>query len=200
MPNPSDKADKWPIFDAENARVIDAAKYRLRIDGLVEKPLEMTLDEIKSMPSVVKNLRMVSVSGWSVRNDWQGALFGEILKRVKRKPRADFANFHSAGGRTVYTTCVPVKDLALPNVVLVWGVNGRPLRHEEGAPARMLIPHLWGYKSCKWLARIEFTDKWLEGYWEIRGYPNDAPIPPGTTYDVNSGTKRQMNGGEITDF
>ena len=194
------RVDKWPIFDAEKANEIDAEKYRLQIDGLVEEPFEMSLEEIKALPRAVKNLRLTSVSGWSVRADWEGVVFSDVLAKIKRKPGAAFANFHSKGGKDKYTSCVAMKDLTLPNTMLVYGANGRALRHEEGAPVRMLIPHLWGYKGVKWLVRIEFTDKTVEGYWETRGYPNEAPIQPGSIFDVNSRQKRQISGGEITEF
>jgi DMSO/TMAO reductase YedYZ molybdopterin-dependent catalytic subunit len=64
----------------------------------------------------------------------------------------------------------------------------------------MFIPHLWGYKSAKWLASIQFTDRMHGGYWEDRGYPREALIQPGTTLDINTRERRKISGGEVTEF
>lgn len=191
---------RWPLYAAEGMPRIDAAAWRLRIDGLVEEPVEVSLEDLKKLPREVKSMRLTSVTGWSARADWEGAPMREVLKIARPKPSASHVKFHSAGGRTVYTSTVALKELEYPNAMFVYGVNGRPLTLEEGGPARPLFPQLWGYKSVKWPVRMEFTDRMEDGYWESRGYPCDAPIQPGTILDINSGKRRRIKGGEITEF
>ncbi len=108
------------------------------------------------------------------------------------------ATFTSVGGG--YSTTVALKDLDTPRVILAYEVNKEPLEREYGGPLRMVIPNLWGYKSCKWLASVELTDRMKGGYWEDRGYPREAAIEPGTTLDVNTGERRPIAGGEVMDF
>ncbi|MFH2127731.1 MAG: molybdopterin-dependent oxidoreductase, partial [Pseudomonadota bacterium] len=69
-----------------------------------------------------------------------------------------------------------------------------------GGPLRMLVPHLWGYKSAKWLAGVTLGDKMLGGFWEDRGYTREGIIEPGVTLDLNSGQRRAIRGGEVTEF
>lgn len=186
-----------PAFNAEKTPPIEIASYRLKITGMVEKELEFTLAEVKKMPFSRVNTRLISVSGWSVRTDWEGVLWNDLIKLIKPTDEARFAVFKSHGG---YETTVSLADLNHPRAMLVYGVAGEPLEHEHGGPLRTVIPHLWGYKSCKWLVEIEFTDKYKEGFWESRGYSSTGYIEPGWTVDINTRTRRAIKGGEILDF
>ena len=188
---------KCPVFKAEGIPKIDESSYILRVDGLVEAEEEFSLDDIKSLPFSQISSRLTSVSGWSVRADWDGVTWNDFIKEIQLKEGANHATFYSHGG---YTTTVSLQDLSNPRVMLVYGVAGEPLEAEYGGPLRTVIPNLWGYKSCKWLVRIEFCDVMRGGYWEDRGYTRSGVIEPGATFDVNTRTKRQITGGEITEF
>lgn len=196
---------KTPVFNAERYRPKDEtnpeAGFLLRVDGLVRNPRVLTLPEIKEMPRSRADTRLTSVSGFSVRAGWEGVSWADFLGSCGPEEAASHATFYSAGGeRTVYTTTVSLEDLAKPRVLLVHSVEGEPLEWQYGGPLRLLVPHLWGYKSCKWLARVEFTDQMRGGFWEDRGYPREAEIEPGWTLDVNSRTRRRIEGGEVTGF
>ncbi|SMC94297.1 molybdopterin-dependent oxidoreductase [Sporomusa malonica] len=91
-----------------------------------------------------------------------------------------------------YTTTVLLTDLSASTSMLVWGAGGESLEDEYGGPLRMLIPNLWGYKSCKWLVKIEFVEKYVMGYWELRGYSHSGDIEPGETYDSIPGNIGQL--------
>jgi DMSO/TMAO reductase YedYZ molybdopterin-dependent catalytic subunit len=110
----------------------------------------------------------------------------------------DPMEFTSVGGG--YRTTVSLKDLENPRVLLAYGVNGDPIEAEYGGPLRMVIPNLWGYKSCKWLGKIEFINQEEGGYWEDRGYTRSGLIEPGFTLDINTQTRRPIQGGEVTEF
>jgi len=187
-----------PIFGAGGIPDKDETDFYLTVEGLVEESVVFSLDQIKDLPLSVVNARLTSVSGWSVRVDWEGVLWRDFLKNVIMQPEASHATFSSHG--SVYRTTVHIKDLDHPRALLVYAVNGEALEWEYGGPLRMVIPHLYGYKSAKWLKKIEFTDTMRGGFWEDRGYSRSGIIEPGITLDLNSGVRRNIEGGEILDF
>ncbi len=189
---------KTPIFSAEGIPEIDTSQYRLHVKGLVEKEQSFTWTEIMDLPKSTVDARLTSVSGWSVRAKWEGILWRDFLSISKATKLASHATFASFGGS--YQTTVSLPDLDHPRVILVYAVEGEPLEIEYGGPLRMVIPHLYGYKSCKWLETIALTDTMKGGYWEDRGYTRSGIIEPGTTLDVNTGTRRPITGGEVTEF
>ncbi|MFB0508017.1 MAG: molybdopterin-dependent oxidoreductase [Thermodesulfobacteriota bacterium] len=177
---------------------IDKAQYRLHIGGLVEEERFFTWQEITDLPVSKVDARLTSVSGWSVRATWEGVLWRDFIRTVTPKKEANHATFSSIGG--AYETTVPLSDLDHPRVLLVYAVEGEPLEREYGGPLRMVVPNLYGYKSCKWLETITFTDTMRGGYWEDRGYTRSGVIEPGFTFDVNAGIRRPISGGEVTEF
>jgi len=189
---------KVPIFGAGGIPNRDETDFQLTVEGLVGEPMVFSLEKIKELPLSTVNARLTSVSAWSVRADWQGVLWRDFLKTVTPLPEASHATFSSHG--SIYRTTVSLKDLDHPRVLLVYAVNEEPLEWEYGGPLRMVIPHLYGYKSAKWLKRIAFTNAMRGGFWEDRGYSRSGIIEPGTTLDINIGLKRDIKGGEILDF
>jgi DMSO/TMAO reductase YedYZ molybdopterin-dependent catalytic subunit len=189
---------KTPVFAAEGILHIDPATFRLEVGGLVDQPLSFNLAELKQQfPTVTVNRRLTSVSGWSVRADWNGILWRDFIKVIGVQEKARYVLFASPAD---YTTVVWLKDLEAGEALLTWGAGGQALEPEYGGPLRMIVPQLWGYKSCKWLCRIEFLEKYRTGYWELRGYSHRAEIEPGETFDVNSGKYQPIPGGEVIDF
>ena len=187
-----------PRFKAGGMPDIDPAAYRFSVEGLVEEPASFSLDDIKAMPQTTVDARLTSVSGFSVRAPWRGVLWRDFTGRLALKPKANHARFFSWGGG--YDTTVSLRDLDHPRVLLAHGVGDDPLEPEYGGPLRMVIPQLYGYKSAKWLERIEFLDHMMGGYWEDRGYTRSGVIQPGQTLDVNTGQHRPISGGEVTGF
>jgi DMSO/TMAO reductase YedYZ molybdopterin-dependent catalytic subunit len=151
-----------------------------------------------AMSKSLVNCRLTSVSGWSVRANWEGIQWNDFLKLLAIESVTNHVRFTSVGGG--YSTTVSLKDLENPRVLLAYGVNGDPIEAEYGGPLRMVIPNLWGYKSCKWLGKIEFIHQEEGGYWEDRGYTQSGLIEPGFTLDVNTQTRRPIQGGEIVEF
>jgi DMSO/TMAO reductase YedYZ molybdopterin-dependent catalytic subunit len=189
-----------PVFAAEGVLHLDRSSYRLTVSGLAEGGERvMSLDDLKAMlPARTENRRLTSVSGWSVRADWEGFAWRDFLEMNEPQATARYVLFTSAGD---YTTCVSLRELAAGEALLAWGVAGEPLEDEYGGPLRLVVPHLWGYKSCKWLTGVAFREKYAAGYWELRGYSHDGKIEPGETLDVNSRKRRPIKGsGEVTEF
>ncbi len=187
-----------PVFAAEGVPP-EASEpgWRLRVDGLVEHEAALGLDELRELGEVTVSSRVTSVSGFSVRADWNGVLWRTFIEAHPPLAGAEQVVFRSIAG---YDSNAALDQLDHPRVMLAWSVGGEPLEPEYGGPLRMVIPHLWGYKSCKWLARITFTDRVRPGYWESRGYSVSGEIEPGTTRDVNTGERRRIRGGEVTEF
>jgi DMSO/TMAO reductase YedYZ molybdopterin-dependent catalytic subunit len=187
-----------PVFKVGGMPVIDLSTYVLQVGGLLKEERRFSWREILAMPKSRVDCRLTSVSGWSVRADWEGIKWSDFLKEVEPLSGAEHVRFTSVGGG--YTTAVSSKDLEKPRVLLAYSVNGDPIEPEYGGPLRMVIPNLWGYKSCKWLWKIEFIDQMEGGYWEDRGYTRSGVIEPGTTLDINTRNQKPIKGGEVTEF
>jgi DMSO/TMAO reductase YedYZ molybdopterin-dependent catalytic subunit len=187
-----------PAFKAGGMPVIDLQSYLLSVGGLVKEERYFSWQEILAMPKSGVNCRLTSVSGWSVRADWEGIKWNNFLKQILIDSKTNHVRFTSVGGG--YSTTVLSKDLENPRVLLAYGVNGDPIETEYGGPLRMVIPNLWGYKSCKWLGKIEFIGQEEGGYWEDRGYTRSGMIEPGYTLDINTKNRRPIKGGEVTEF
>jgi len=187
-----------PIFKAGGMPAIDLMNYVLLVGGLVKEKRSFSWKDILAMPKSRANSRLTSVSGWSVRADWEGIKWDDFVRQIAFDPEANCLRFSTVGGS--YTTVVSIKDLKNPRVLLAYGVNGGWIEPEYGGPLRMVIPNLWGYKSCKWLGEIDFIVEMEGGYWEDRGYTRSGIIEPGFTFDINTKTQRPIKGGEILDF
>lgn len=187
-----------PVFAAEGVLHLNRADFRLKVDGLVQNPVTLSLAEImNTLQNETMDRRLTSVSGWSVRANWNGILWKDFIDYVKPLPAARYALFSSASD---YSTVVWLPDLAESQSMIAWGVGNEPLEDEYGGPLRLVVPNLWGYKSCKWLTKIHFVEKYQTGYWELRGYSHRGQIEPGETLDVNTQKWRPISGGEVTEF
>jgi len=187
-----------PIFKAGGMPTIDLVTYVLSAGGMVKEKRLFSWQDILAMPKSRVNCRLTSVSGWSVRADWEGIKWNDFLQEISVHAGANDVRFSTVGRS--YTTVVSAIDLENPRALLVYGVNGDRIEPDYGGPLRMVIPNLWGYKSCKWLGEIDFIDQMEGGYWEDRGYTRSGIIEPGLTLDINTKTRRPIKGGEITEF
>ena len=147
---------------------VDVKKYRLKIDGLVQKPLSYTYDQLKSLPHQKKLVTVHCVEGWKVAVLWEGIPFSEFASRAGVAPRAVTAVFHSVDG---YSTSLPLKTVTEKNMILADSANGIPLPAALGFPFILVAEDKWGYKWARWIERIEFSARAdYRGYWEQRGY------------------------------
>lgn len=165
--------------------------YYLMIDGLIDRPLRLSYEELKALPQVNQVSDFHCVEGWSVKDiRWGGFRFSEIMKRVKIKPDARFVVFHSlgktdssAGGLGHYAECFTIEELLDPakDRLFALYMNGKALPHEHGAPVRVVSPYDLGYKGSKFVERIEFARERQPGWWTLANpvYPVDAPVPKG---------------------
>jgi DMSO/TMAO reductase YedYZ molybdopterin-dependent catalytic subunit len=154
---------------------IDLESYRLKIDGLVENPLEYTLEEATdNHQGYRKVVTLNCVEGWRVTILWEGVLVKDLIEAAKASPEANTVIFHAYDG---YTTSLPLDYVVRQNIMLAYKMNGVVLPPERGAPFQLVAESKWGYKWIKWVTRIELSDDPdYEGYWESRGYSNDGNL------------------------
>jgi DMSO/TMAO reductase YedYZ molybdopterin-dependent catalytic subunit len=162
----------WPVLDLGVQPDVPARKFRLDIDGMVRRPLSMTLDEFMALPQSESVSDMHCVTQWSrYDNRWKGVSARALLEMVEPKDEARHVVFHSHDG---YTTNVRLDQFDQPDVFLVHQWEGEPISRQHGGPVRVLIPRLYLWKSAKWVRRIELTGADRPGFWEVRGYHNNG--------------------------
>jgi len=164
----------WRIYTvADTMPTFDPATWRLRVDGLVRRPFELSHAELLALPKVEQVSTFHCVTGWVVNDvHWGGVRFGDLLRRAEPLPGAGALRFVSA--ERPYDDYLDLRQAGLSDVMLAYEMDGKPLPREHGAPVRLVIPEMYGYKNVKWVERIELVRSPGSGYWEQRGYDNDA--------------------------
>jgi DMSO/TMAO reductase YedYZ molybdopterin-dependent catalytic subunit len=164
----------WRIYTvAASMPKFEPASWRLRIDGLAERPLELSYAQLLALPKAEQISTFHCVTGWVVRRvHWGGVRFHDLLASAKPLPQAQALRFVSA--EKPYDDYLEMRQVRLRDVMLAYEMDGKPLSREHGAPVRVVIPEMYGYKNVKWVQRIELVAKPGSGYWEQRGYDVDA--------------------------
>jgi DMSO/TMAO reductase YedYZ molybdopterin-dependent catalytic subunit len=182
LPSSIVPAEGWRIYTvAPTMPRFDPAAWRLRIGGLVERPLELSYDDLRRLPRAEQVSTFHCVTGWTVENvRWAGVRFRDLLEPAGVRPEATALAFVSAERPYVDTLTLPQAEL--PDVMLAYEMDGKPLSRGHGAPARVVMPEMYGYKSVKWVAGIELVADPQPGYWEQRGYDTDAWIGRSNDY------------------
>jgi DMSO/TMAO reductase YedYZ molybdopterin-dependent catalytic subunit len=166
----------WRIYTIGSSMPsIDPDTYRLRIDGLVERPVTYTLADLRALGVVEQVSDFHCVTGWSVYDvHWRGVRFQRLLAEAKPLPGAAWLRFVS--NEVPYDDILTMEQAFLPDVMLALDMDGEPLTRPHGSPARVVMPQMYGYKSVKWVERIEVRRDFVPGFWEQRGYDSDAWI------------------------
>jgi DMSO/TMAO reductase YedYZ molybdopterin-dependent catalytic subunit len=162
------RTEKFPVLDLGIHPDFDEKAWRLKVWGEVETPFELTWKEFKALPRVGLHADFHCVTRWSQLDlEWEGVHVREILKRAKPTKDAKGVMAHGMEG---YTTNIDIKDLDDDDVILADTLRGEPLSKEHGGPLRLLVPKLYGWKSCKFLNGLQFLPTNEPGFWEQRGY------------------------------
>jgi DMSO/TMAO reductase YedYZ molybdopterin-dependent catalytic subunit len=162
----------WPVLDLGSQPEVTPQRFRLDIDGAARRPLSLTLAEFMALPQQDSVSDMHCVTQWSrYDNQWRGVAARTLLAMVEPLPSARHVILHGYDG---YTTNVRLDQFDQPEVFLVHQWDGRPIDRRHGGPVRLLIPHLYLWKSAKWLRRIELSARDKPGFWEVRGYHNNG--------------------------
>ena len=155
---------------------INTDVYTLTIDGLVEQPNSLTYDEVLDNQKYTKVVTLHCVEGWSVDILWEGILLADLFEAVDIQESADTVIFHSEDG---YSTALPLQTIMDRQLMIAYKMNGVVLPPERGFPFQLVAEDKLGYKWIKWITRIELSDDAnYKGYWEQRGFDNEADVNP----------------------
>ena len=149
------------------------ADYRLAVGGLVDRPFDLAFGELTALPATALTRDFQCVTGWRVPDvAWRGVKLGALLDAAGVQATATAIRLFSFDG--VYTESLTLEQARRDDVLVVYEMEGEPVSRAHGGPVRLLMAPMYGYKSIKWLDRIEVVDRVVPGYWEERGYEVDA--------------------------
>jgi len=172
----------WRIYTvAATMPRFDPATWRLEVAGLVEKPLSLSYADLRALPRSSQISTFHCVTGWTVTNvHWAGVRLNDVFAHARPLPEAGALQFVSA--EIPYTDSLTMKQALMHDVMLAYEMDGKPLPREHGAPVRLVIPEMYGYKNVKWLERINLVPQPVDGYWEQLGYDVDAWVGKSNGY------------------
>jgi DMSO/TMAO reductase YedYZ molybdopterin-dependent catalytic subunit len=159
---------KWPVLHYGSIPHFDESKWDFKISGEVVAPAKVSWKEFLALPQTEIASDFHCVTRWSrLDNRWTGVLFTEVLKLVHPTPAAKHVLVFAEEG---YTSNIPLADLTLPNVLFANSHDGEPLTAEHGGPLRLIVPHLYAWKSVKWVRGFLLLSEERLGFWERNGY------------------------------
>ena len=158
----------WPILDLGTTPQVSELSFRLDITGAVEHPASWNFAQFKALPQSDFVTDIHCVTTWSrYDNRWQGVSVRDLLDIVHPRAEAMFVELQASDG---YTTNLTLADFAAEDAIIAHSWEGKPLTRDHGGPVRLVVPHLYFWKSAKWLNRIHFLDRNKPGFWERNGY------------------------------
>lgn len=169
IPPGQSRTRKWPVLDAFGPPLVDLSQWQLKVFGLVERPLTLTLPEFQALPRVKVFSDFHCVTKWSrLGNIWEGVGTRELLRRAGIQPTAKYVVCH--GYDNGWSTNLPLADFMQEDCLLADRHDGELISLEHGGPVRGLVPQLYAWKSAKWICGIELVEHDRAGYWEEGGY------------------------------
>ena len=160
--------EKWPVLHYGPVPHRRLEDWNFKVWGLVEQPVTWTWEQFQALPKTHIRRDISCVTRWTRLDlDFEGVPFKEVLSRVQLKPEAKYVMIHAENG---FTTNLPLADLLEPDVIFADRAEGRELELEHGWPLRLVVPHLYFWKSAKWVRGLEFMAENAPGFWEEAGY------------------------------
>ncbi len=180
--------DQHPDVSIDGTQNINQTTYSLTVNGLVNNTLKLTYDDVvNNFPSYQQVGTLLCVEGWSVTMLWQGVLVSDLLQEAGASPNATTIIFYASDG---YSTALPLNYIVQNNIILAYKMNNVTLPAATGFPFMLVAQNQYGYKWIKWVTEIDASNNTSYlGYWESRGYPNNATIPS----DPNNSTLHSDN-------
>jgi DMSO/TMAO reductase YedYZ molybdopterin-dependent catalytic subunit len=167
-PGQYDTQGGWPVLTAEAVPNLPESRWSIAVDGLVERPTTWDWDEAHALPRSEYAGDIHCVTTWTrLDTRFAGVSVDTLLDAAGPLPEARFVLATSHSG---YTTNLPLEDLRGGRAWIAFEADGRPLTADHGGPARLLVPHLYFWKSAKWIARLTLLDRDQQGFWERNGY------------------------------
>ena len=162
---------KFPVLTYGSTPKIDIKSWKIRVFGLVEQEVELDWDQFSKLEWVRMTADFHCVTQWSsLDNTWEGVTFANLVGLAKPQPQANFVMAHCFGN---YTTNIPL-EVAVDEGLLAHRQNGEELGQDHGWPLRLIVPSRYAWKSAKWINGIELMAEDSPGFWEERGYSNNA--------------------------
>ncbi|MCA1840950.1 MAG: sulfite oxidase-like oxidoreductase [Actinomycetota bacterium] len=162
----------WPVLHVGPIPRFDEEQWDFKVYGEVEHPVTFTYRQLKELPVERVTADFHCVTKFSVLdNQWEGVSFRTIIEMVAPLPSATHVIAHCD---ISYTSNLSLEVMDDDDVMVVWARNGEPLSPEHGFPLRLMVPKRYAWKSAKWLRALEFAAKDRRGFWEDRGYNNNA--------------------------
>ncbi len=162
--------EDFPVLSAGPTPRISPAAWRFTIEGLVKTPVGWSWDEFQQLPRQEFTVDIHCVTKWSkLDTRWEGVSVDRLLEHVELDPKAKYVTAFSYGG---YTTNLPLEEILNGQAFVAYSYGGRPLAPEHGGPARLVVPHLYFWKSAKWVRGLQLMEKDQPGFWETLGYNN----------------------------
>ena len=172
VPAGQKQVSNFPVLDMGIKPCISTADWRLRVFGLVQNELDLDWAAYKALPQITDISDFHCVTRWSQLDmDWQGVRARDVLALAMPLSNAKFVTLHGYDG---YTTNLPLEALLDDDVIIAHSVLGQTLTKDHGGPARMVVPKRYAWKGAKWLKAIELHEHDRRGFWEVRGYHNEA--------------------------
>jgi DMSO/TMAO reductase YedYZ molybdopterin-dependent catalytic subunit len=167
-PGQYDVGADWPVLTAEVTPNVDPQRWTISVDGLVARPTTWTWDQAHALPQSEYHGDIHCVTTWSKLGTWFGGVSVDVL--LDAAGLLVDSGFVMATSTTGYTTNLPLDDVRGGKAWIAWTHEGAPLSPDHGGPARLLVPHLYFWKSAKWVTRITVMDHDEQGFWERNGY------------------------------
>lgn len=160
----------WPVLHTGGVPSIDLRTWRLDLGGLLEAERSFTWEQFMALPQTTITSDIHCVTSWSkFDNEWRGVSMVELMRHVRPRPAARHVIVQAHGG---YTTNLPLAELVSEGALLAHSHGGAPLLAQHGWPLRLVVPHLYFWKSAKWVRGLIFMDEERLGFWERLGYHN----------------------------
>ncbi|NBD27732.1 sulfite oxidase-like oxidoreductase [Paenibacillus glycinis] len=164
--------DRFPILHEGEVPQYDMAKWNLRLFGEVGSELLLSFEELMALPQTEIQVDIHCVTRWSKADTvWKGVLVRDLFKHLKIDPTAAYVMVHADPD---YETNLPLADLLGDQAMVAHSYDGKPLTAKHGGPLRLVVPHLYFWKSAKWVRGFEFMKEDRHGFWERNGFHNVA--------------------------
>lgn len=163
--------ESWPVLTYGPTPHIKTENWSLEINGEINKPVKLDWEAFNKLPKTTMETDIHCVTRWTkLGMKWQGVALDELIKRAGGlSENAHHLIASSYGG---YTTNLPIEDVVDGQALVATHADGQPLNPEHGAPARLFVPHLYFWKSAKYVNKLTFTERDHPGFWEVNGYHN----------------------------
>ena len=162
------RTERWPVLHYGSVPRVDLASWDFQISGLVEEPVRLTYQELMALPHKTVKADVHCVTRWSLLDStWEGIPISEVMKLVRLKPGATHVTVHAEHG---FSSNLSLEDLLRDENMLVDKRDGETITPEHGWPLRLFVPHLYFWKSAKWVRGFEFMSGDRPGFWEQYGY------------------------------